>query len=298
MRAVDDLGYTPNFGARVMAAKRTFTIGAIIPTMENAVFARGLQAFQEELRERGYTLLVASSAYQPDVEAAQIRALVARGADGLLLIGYERGHEINHLLAAQNIPTLVAWTYSGTNAQPSVGFDNRAAMIALTRKVLDHGHRRIGFISFYVQDNDRARERLIGLKETLKDAGLPDDALRVIETQYEVESSGDAFEKMMRSATPPTAVMCGNDVLAVGALRRAREMGLSVPGDVSITGFDDLELARIVTPALTTVHVPHRKMGREAARELVKMVEKKSLGTSTELDSWIVIRESLDRPPR
>ena len=70
--------------------------------MENAVFARGLQAFQEELRERGYTLLVASSAYQPDVEAAQIRALVARGADGLLLIGYERGHEINHLLAAQN----------------------------------------------------------------------------------------------------------------------------------------------------------------------------------------------------
>jgi LacI family transcriptional regulator len=103
---------------------------------------------------------------------------------------------------------------------------------------------------------------------------------------------------MMCSATPPTAVMCGNDVLAVGALRRAREMGLSVPGDVSITGFDDLELARIVTPALTTVHVPHRKMGREAARELVKMVEKKSLGTSTELDSWIVIRESLDRPSR
>jgi LacI family transcriptional regulator len=170
-------------------------------------------------------------------------------------------------------------------------------MIALTRKVLDHGHRRIGFISFYVQDNDRARERLIGLKETLQDAGLPDDALRVIETQYEVESGGDAFEKMMRSATPPTAVMCGNDVLAVGALRRAREMGLSVPGDVSITGFDDLELARIVTPALTTVHVPHRKMGREAARELVRMVEKKSLGTSTELDTWIVIRESLDRPP-
>lgn len=298
MQAVEDLGYTPNFGARVMAAKRTFTIGAIIPTMENAVFARGLQAFQEELRERGYTLLVASSAYQPEVEAAQIRALVARGADGLLLIGYERSNKITTLLQAQNIPTLVAWTYSGTNAQPSVGFDNRAAMSALTREVLDHGHRDIGFISFYVQDNDRARERLIGLKETLQDAGLPTNALRVIETSYGVESGGAAFEQMMCSGTPPTAVMCGNDVLAVGALRQAREMGMSVPDDVSITGFDDLELARIVTPALTTVHVPHRKMGRAAARELVMMVEKKTSGTSIELDSWIVTRESLDRPAR
>ena len=79
LKAVKDLGYTPNFGARVMAARRTFTIGAIIPTMENAIFARGLQAFQEELRSHGYTLLVSSSSYRPDVEKDQINALVARG---------------------------------------------------------------------------------------------------------------------------------------------------------------------------------------------------------------------------
>ncbi len=98
------------------------------------------------------------------------------------------------------------------------------------------------------------------------------------------------------TATPPTAVLCGNDVLAVGALRAARERGLDVPGDVSITGFDDIELARIVLPALTTVHVPHREMGRRAACELVDMVERKSIGASTELQTSVQIRDSLGPP--
>ena len=84
LRAVEALGYTPNFGARVMAAKRTFTIGAIIPTMENAIFARGIQAFQEELHRRGYTLLVSSTGYRPGAEEEQVRTLVGRGADGTL----------------------------------------------------------------------------------------------------------------------------------------------------------------------------------------------------------------------
>ena len=106
-RAIDLLGYSPNFGARAMAAKRTFTIGAIIPTMENAIFARGLQAFQEALYAQGYTLLVASSAYKPEIEAEQIRALVARGADGLLLIGYDRDPSIYDFLARRGVPTLV-----------------------------------------------------------------------------------------------------------------------------------------------------------------------------------------------
>ncbi len=118
MSAVETLGYTPNFGARVMAAKRTFTIGAIIPTMENAIFARGLQAFQEELHKRGYTLLVSSSAYRPDVEEEQIRALVARGADGLLLIGHDRDPSLYRYLERQEVPALVAWSFAPKQGSP------------------------------------------------------------------------------------------------------------------------------------------------------------------------------------
>jgi len=95
---VEQLGYTPNFAARVMAAKRSFTVGAIIPTMENAIFARGIQAFQEELYQRGYVLLVSSFLYDPEIEKDQIRTMVARGADGLLLIGHDRDPRIYEYL--------------------------------------------------------------------------------------------------------------------------------------------------------------------------------------------------------
>ena len=293
MEAVERLGYTPNFGARAMAAKRTFTIGAIIPTMDNAIFARGLQAFQEELHTRGYTLLVSSSAYRQDVEDEQIRALVARGADGLLLIGYERDPSVYEYLARRNVPALIAWAYSAEKPQPAIGFDNRAAMRSLTREVLKCGHRSIGVISAMTKGNDRALERVHGITEAVTEAGLNPADLDIIETPYEIENGQAAFDTLMQRGAKKTAIMCVNDVLAVGALLRARERGLRVPEDISITGFDDIELARIVSPGLTTVHVPHREMGRKAAIELVQMVERKSVGVSLELQSSLQMRGSL-----
>ncbi|WP_108860891.1 LacI family DNA-binding transcriptional regulator [Ruegeria sp. Alg231-54] len=294
--AVDALGYTPNFAARVMAAKRSFTVGAIIPTMENAIFARGLQAFQEELHQRGYTLLVSSSAYKPEIEEEQIRTLIARGADGLLLIGHDRDPEIYDFLDQRNIPALVAWSYLPDSKLPSVGFDNRAAMFDLASHVIGLGHTRIGVISARVDGNDRARLRVQGIREAVADRGLEANNLTVIETSYEIENGAKAFNDLMNAATPPTAILCGNDVLAVGALRQAQKMGLDVPGDVSITGFDDIELARIVSPALTTVHVPHREMGHKAALQLIEMVENQTAGTGEQLATRIVNRPSLGKP--
>ena len=293
LSTVEALGYTPNFAARVMAARRTFTIGAIIPTMENAIFARGLQSFQEELHLRGYTLLVSSSAYQPEIEHEQIKALVARGADGLLLIGHDRDSAIYDYLARQRVPAVAAWSFRTDGAIPSIGFDNERAMSDLARDVLRAGHREIAMISGMVRGNDRARARLAGLRRAMADHGLDPLNLCVIETPYEIENGADAFSELMQRMPRPTAVLCGNDVLAAGALRRARQSGLRVPQDVSITGFDDLELSRLVVPALATVHVPHREMGREAARMLVDMVEGKTEGRSLELATTLRLRGSL-----
>ena len=292
-RAVDDLGYTPNFNARAIAAKRSQTIGAIIPTMENAIFARGLQAFQEALHDMGYTLLVSSSAYQPELEAQQIKALVARGADGLLLIGYERDPAVYEYLARRRIPTVLAWAFSPDENLPAVGFDNRRAMAELATRVLEMGHRNIAYISGIINGNDRARSRLAGLHDALAAHGMDPETLPVIERPYDIDAGADAFEALMQGATRPTAVMCGNDVLAAGALARARQMGLRVPQDVSITGFDDIELAKILHPPLTTVHVPHRLMGRTAAEFLISMVEGNSDLSTRELPVEIALRGSL-----
>lgn len=296
MTAVHTLGYTPNFAARVMAARRTFTIGAIIPTMENAIFARGLQAFQEELHQRGYTLLVSSSAYNREVEHEQIRTLIARGADGLLLIGHDRDPEIYKYLALQDVPVLIAWSFFPDAEITSVGFNNREAMFALADEVLRQGHSRLAMISGFSQDNDRARQRIVGVRDAMTAHDLDPKSLSVVEVPYEIESGAHAFEQIVRSSHRPSAVLCGNDVLAAGALLKAQNLGIRVPQDISITGFDDIELARIVTPALTTVHVPHREMGRKAAQELVNIVEGTSGGKPECLETTLKMRSSLAPP--
>ena len=156
-------------------------------------------------------------------------------------------------------------------------------MEMLVHEVLKHGHKKISAIMGRTESNDRVRQRIEGIKDALSYNGWNSDSLEVIETTHDVESGGDAFETLMAGESPPTAVICGNDVLAVGAIQRARKLGMSIPEDVSITGFDDIELARIVDPPLTTVHVPHREMGRRAASELVDMIENKTPGNSAHL---------------
>lgn len=293
MEAVAELGYAPNFGARALAAKQTNTVGAVIPTMENAVFARGIQAFQEELGRHGKTLLIASSAYQSQLEEEQVRALVARGADGLLLIGYDRSPELYSFLAKRAVPTLVAWSYAEGQDQPAIGFDNRSAMAELARLVIGHGHRKIACISAPTASNDRARSRVEGIRQVMKEAGLDGDAMLLVETPYGIENGEAAFREVMAAAPDTTAVMCVNDVLAIGALRAAREMDLAVPDDVSITGFDDIEIAMLAEPALTTVHVPHREMGRRAATMLIAMLRDNERPASVKLPTDIRLRRSL-----
>lgn len=291
--AIKELGYTPNFAAQVMAAKRSHTIGAIIPTMENAIFARGLQAFQEELRRLGYTLLVASTSYRPDIEEEQVRKLVARGADGLLLIGHDRDPKIEEFLKSRNVAALVAWTYDKNASLPSIGFDNATSMRALAEVAIGMGHRKIGVITAQVAGNDRARQRLEGIRAACRAAGLGEDALQIVSTHYAISTGAEAFTSLMQGDSPPTLVMCGNDVLAAGAIGQARAMGLSVPEQVSITGFDDIELASVVVPALSTVHVPHRDMGRRAATMLVDMLEGRNPGEAVCLEADIRLRETL-----
>jgi len=297
LSAVRALGYTPNFGARALVAKRTNTVGAVIPTMDNAIFARGLQAFQEALHERGITLLVASSQYRPDLEEEQIRTLLARGADGLLLIGYERSGRIYDELERRGVATVIAWAFQPLSRMPAVGFDNHKAMKALAQAVLARGHRVIGAISATMATNDRARDRVAAIRAAMAEQGIPGSNLRVIETTYSIDSGRLGMAELMSATPRPTVVMCGNDVLAAGAIREARRMGLRVPDDVSITGFDDIELASISDPTLTTVHVPHREMGLRAAMSLLQMLREGKPVVSVELDTELRVRESLGPCP-
>ena len=297
MEAVQELGYAPNFSARALAAKRTKTIGAVIPTMDNAIFARGLQAFQEEIGKHGYTLLVASSFYEDSLEEDQIRTLIARGADALLLIGYRRSQRIRDFLSTRGVPSIVTWAFDAKEDTLSVGFSNIESMTVLARRAIAMGHHHLGMISAWTKSNDRALGRKQGVLVAAAEAGIDVETIPIIETDYSIETGASAFQDLMARTPRPTVVFCGNDVLAIGALRAAKSMGLSVPGDVSITGFDGIELASLAEPALTTVHVPHREMGRRAALSLISVLNGATNTPNEELQTEIWDGASLAPPP-
>lgn len=293
---VDELGYTPHFGAKALASNRTNTIGVVIPTMESAIFALGLQALQDELSSSGVTLLVATSHYDPTREAEQIRALLGRGVDGLALIGEARPEATYRLLEERRVPFVLLWTHQPGCPHHCIGFDNRTAARHMAELVLGTGHRKIAMIAGVTASNDRAAQRIAGVRDALLAAGIALEVPYLVETRYTVDESADAAKELLALSSPPTAIICGNDVQAAGTLRAARELRISVPGRLSVVGFDDIELAIAVTPPLTTVRVPHRRMGQAAAQLLLQLVRTGSAGESRCFETAIIQRSSLAPP--
>ena len=289
--AIGDLGYTPNFGARALATNQTNMVGAIIPTLSNAMFASGIQAFQEVLAEAGVTLLIATTGYDPDHELRQMQSLAAQGATGLLLIGNARSDDTKAYLKSRKIPHVIGWCYHDDPAASYVGFDNFAAAKDATERVIAQGHRRIGIIAGDCTSNDRAAARRDGANAAASAANIV--VTNIIEAPYRIEEGRQAGVKLLFDPLPPTALICGNDVLAAGAMIGARDLGLSIPDDLSVIGFDDIGLASVVTPPMTTVRVPQIEMGRAAAKLLLARVTGKSDAPSVALSTQFIERGSL-----
>ncbi len=290
---IDRLGYTPNYGGRVLASNRSDTIGAVIPTMANSMFAGGLQAFQEVLAGAGKRLLVASAGYDPENELREVRALVAHGADALLLIGSTRPAQTREFLSLRNIPCVISWSYQTDTDFLYSGFDNHEAAADMTRQVLAFGHRRIAMIAGHTGINDRAASRVSGVRAEIENFGGDAALVAIEETDYSLDAGGLAFESILAARERPSAIVCGNDVLAAGAILRARSLGIDVPGDVSITGFDDIDLASATYPALTTVRVPQTQMGRTAAALLLRRLNGDNEVKSVKFDTEVILRKSL-----
>lgn len=293
---IEAVGYVPHGAARTLASQRSSTVGAIIPTLSNAIFATGLQAFEQRLDESGYTLLIAISEYDPDHAMRHARSLLSRGVDGLMLIGQSQREEMFELIRAKDLPYVTTWTYNPDGPHPSVGFDNKLAAYRLTRYLLEIGHHDIAMIAGHSVQNERAQNRIAGVREALADWGVELPPGRLVERAYEIAEGRDAMRMLMAAPARPTAVVCGNDVLAMGALFEAQAMGLNVPADVSIGGFDDLPLVAHLSPPLTTMAVPSELMGRKAAEYLLARFAGAAVPDNTELEVGLIVRETTAPP--
>ncbi len=293
------LGYVPDAAARALASRRSRTIGAVVPTLDNPIFATGVQRLESRLNERGYALVVASSDYRADKELHQAINLLERGIEGLMLTGTEHHPSLHALLETRGVPHVNTWVDAGDAVHPCIGFDNVEAAVRLTNFLLDLGHARFAMIAGIAEGNDRAAARIVGVREALARRGLRLDVDRLIEEPYSVGAGRDGLRAVLAGAPEarPTAVICGNDLLAYGAVFEAAAMDLDVPGDLSVVGFDDAELSSHIPPGLTTMHVPSGEMGALAADYLVNRIEGKTARHRTRVEVRLVVRGST-APPR
>ncbi|MBW3096633.1 LacI family DNA-binding transcriptional regulator [Pseudohoeflea coraliihabitans] len=296
--AIAAIGYIPDASARALSSRRTRTIGAIVPTVDNAMFAKGLQALQSYLSTQDYLLLLATNEYDLDVELKQVRNLVSRGVDGLILRGDARHPDVRALLDSKPVPFVNVGVYEPDKPYPSVGIDNFAAGERITRHLVELGHRAVGVLSALQRNNDRAQARIGGVMQVLETAGCRPPEDWVVEVAYQLDDARQAARTLLTRADRPTALVCGNDVIAYGVIVEAKRLGLAVPGDLSVVGFDDLEWSRHLQPSLTTIHIPIDEIWVRAGRYLVEHLS----GTipavrHREIGFSLVVRESTAPPP-
>jgi len=295
--ALRRLGYVAHGAARALASRRTMAVGAVVPTLDHAIFANTTHALQKALDGAGYTLLLACHEFDTGAELRITRKLLERGVDALVLVGTSHRPELFDLLAHRRTPYVLTWALDASGDHPCVGFDNRAAGVVLARHLLELGHRRFAVISGMTGENERARARLAGVREALAAQGVHLAPERIVEKPYALAAGREGLREVMRGSLRPTAVVCGNDVLAIGAMAECHALGLSIPEDVSVTGFDDMEIASLMTPGLTTVHFPTAELGRYAADHLLARLAGLSYAWTHELPVRLIVRGTTAPPP-
>lgn len=292
--AVEKLAYVRHGPARALAARKFHTIGAIVPALGVATFADAIDALQARLESLGFSLLIASSHYDPESELRQIRALMERGIDGLMLVGHRRRPDVYRRLEEAGIPYVCTYTVDRELGH-CVGYDNADG----SRRMIDYlahlGHRNFGVLTSPTEHNDRIAARFQGAVDRLRELGLSDP--EVVEAPYAIPDGRAGLATIMRRAPQTTAVVCTTDLHAVGAVAEARALGFEVPKRLSISGFDDLEIVAEMEPPLTTVHVPSRVIGERVADMLIASIAGRPVTSVIELAASLVVRSSTAPPP-
>jgi DNA-binding LacI/PurR family transcriptional regulator len=294
MAAIRDHDYVYNATAGDLSRKRGSVIGVMVPSIRANLFQTSINAVQELAQDRGFSVIIGNSRYDPAMELQLLRQFRERRVAGVLLIGSGRNLDgALDDLAASSIPAVAMWDKTDGGRQSCVGFDNFEAARSMTDYLARLGHTRIGLIVGPYSRVGRVRRRYDGYLAALEAHGLDRDPALVVEREPDFPDGLEAMARLMALPDRPTAVFAASDSLAAGAMAGARRAGLEVPGDVSVAGFDDMDLAAYLYPPLTTVRVPAFDIGRTAADFLLDMIERGCLKPRRRcFETSLVIRES------
>ena len=298
--AIDELGYRPNRAARSLMLQRTETLGMVVPDMANPFFGELMRGVELAAREWNYAVLFGNTDHDPKTELSNVRALLERNVDGLLItVAAASAHFID--LLPENVPVIAVDRLPEDWHSPAVVSDNRLGLDLAVGHLMELGHKRIGFVrgSAAVSTD---RERSNGFEEACRQRGVESVGLGGGEFSlacgYRVANELFSTSKMEW----PTAVIASNDVIALGILQAAAQEGVDVPGDLSVVGNDDIPYSAITMPPLTTVRQPVGEMGMTAVGLLLDILTGRD-GASSNAQVRRVLRPSFEQrastaPPR
>lgn len=256
-----DLGYVRDVSAASLRRGQTNTIGVVVPRLTDTVMAMLYEALAHACARSGRFAIVATTDDEPGADRAAAQTLLQRGVDGLVLSTAREGDDFMQELAARGVPYVLALRSDGRSLA-SVGDDRLGGYLA-TRHLLDLGHRRIGIIAGPAYASS-SRGRLDGYRQALEEAGLAPDTDLVVGSSFSIDSGTEAAERLMGLAKPPTALFAVNDNTAIGALSALARLGLSVPGDISLVGYNDIPIVSRLPIPLTSVRVPFDQIAAAA----------------------------------
>lgn len=274
LAAVKATGYIPNALAGGLASRRSKLIAVLVPHLNDPLFADTLQAMGETLSQRGYQMLLCSAGYTPQTETELVSTLMSRRPDGIMLTGIHHANDLKKIIFNASVPVVETWDITPTPIDMLVGFSHEKAGLATAEYLLGKGYRRPGL----VWTTERtAAQRKNGLYEGLARHGITDAPC--VESQLPARfADGRAGAAQLLETTELDVIICGSDTLAQGAISELQARGLSVPQDVAVIGFGDLDFAAANVPAITTVALDRYAIGARAATLLANRIEGRSDG--------------------
>ncbi len=302
LKAARTLNYRPNILARSLKRQRSHVIGIMLPDIANPFSAELVNGIHPVFQAAGYSMFLATAGRSVEQERAGLHAFVDHRVDGLLIAtrGTQLGDEAIVEITRQGVPVVTVGRPIADCDVDRVTADHWRGAYDVITHLISLGHKRIGFIGVSAADGPHLR-RYQGYASALRDHGITLREELVVGPAEgpgyaSVEDGYEGMERLVRLAKRPTAVFARNDYAAMGALRGAHDLGLSIPGDVAIAGFDNLPLARYTTPPLTTVEQPITEQGKRAAEFLIDRIEKrvKEQRRDVTLGCRLIVRESTD----
>jgi LacI family transcriptional regulator, repressor for deo operon, udp, cdd, tsx, nupC, and nupG len=291
LQAVADLDYTLNAAARTLRRSNTGIVLVLVPDIGNPFFSKVLKGIEQRARELSYSVLIGEAGDDNGQLETFARQIDAKRADGMILLNGRLPDFMSKRAADVSLPVVAASEWIAGAALPSVGIDNVAAALGAVRHLQDHGHRHIAHIAGPL-GNVLSAARLAGYRAALG-AGIKP---RVAQGDFSITSGQIAARTLMAARTPPTALFAANDEMAMGAIVALKALGLSVPGDVSVAGFDDIDFAAAYDPPLTTVRQPRFEMGRVAMSLLDSRLRGEDAVDPVLLPTALIVRDSTASP--